>query len=72
MNLPETDWKVTNLARVEDNDHWKWLVVYRRYVSDLVAKRGSSDERIAIRNGAWSIARETSLGIDVWRGLPFE
>lgn len=27
---------------------------------------------IAIRNGAWSIATETSLGVEVWRGLPLE
>jgi hypothetical protein len=49
------------------------LVVEKKAWSDGYLSLGDTDiGRIAIRNGAWYINSDSSLDVEIWRGLPFE
>lgn len=66
VNLP---WWGTTVCRMESLGRGLVLPLHGGHVSTRAPPAHNS---IAIRNGAWSIAKETTLGIEVVRGLPLE
>ncbi|ORY28280.1 Squalene/phytoene synthase-domain-containing protein [Naematelia encephala] len=71
---PVIGWLTYLGARVTKEGWWAWGIgsAWLVWVDTTGLGADRVTRRIAIRNGAWRISPETSLGLHVWQSLPLE